>query len=268
MSVDAYEKIIKKVFSKFDDIIGVSKECLLDFFVYRYAEKYHIVNTVRKKNKIIIPIWLVDGIYNTPFKYETYEQTLIEYNNKALEVFDIMRKFPGRFFKTTCLSENPKSILMWSHYADQHKGFCIEYDFNKAIGTDFPLKHLLKVTYSDDMIAINLQTLIQGLRKKMDPNYMKDSAISQLSAETCLKAILTKNSAWEYEKEWRIVLDNFSNIKIEKIPYATKIILGINIEEKNKAALLKITKEKNPPIPVYQAYLLPDRYEIGYYPII
>ena len=50
--------------------------------------------------------------------------------------------------------------------------------------------------------------------------------------------------------------------------YATKIIMGINISEKNKAALLEIANAKNPPIPVYQAYLLPDKYEIDYYPVI
>lgn len=33
--------------------------------------------------------------------------------------------------RLTCFSEDWKSILMWSHYANCHKGFCIEYSMNK-----------------------------------------------------------------------------------------------------------------------------------------
>ncbi|WP_349393654.1 DUF2971 domain-containing protein, partial [Clostridium perfringens] len=30
-------------------------------------------------------------------------------------------------------SECKDNILMWSHYSNCHKGFCIEYDFSKLI---------------------------------------------------------------------------------------------------------------------------------------
>ena len=30
-----------------------------------------------------------------------------------------------------CLSEVPDNMLMWSHYADHHRGFCVEYDFGE-----------------------------------------------------------------------------------------------------------------------------------------
>ena len=110
--------------------------------------------------------------------------------------------------------------------------------------------------------------MIQVIRKKMDPKYVKDSNITLQTTETCFEAIITKNSVWQYEEEWRIILDNFSNIQIDKIPYATKIIMGMNINEKNRAELLRIAKEKTPSIPVYQAYLLPDKYEIDYYSVM
>ncbi len=136
-----------------------------------------------------------------------------------------------------------------------------------VIGTDFPLDRLAKVTYSDEMPMLDLRSMIQMVCKRIDPEYIKDPAITQLTTETCVEAILTKNSAWKYEEEWRIILDNFSSAQIGKIPFATKIILGMNIDEKNKEELLSIAHEKEPPIPVYQAFLLPDKYEIAYYPL-
>ena len=103
------------------------------------------------------------------------------------------------------------------------------------------------------------------MQEKVDPAFEKDPDIARLSVGTCFEAILTKNSVWAYEEEWRIVLDNFSGVQIGKLPYATRIIMGINIEEGNKRLLLQLAKEKC--IPVYQAFLLPDKYEIGYYPV-
>ena len=33
--------------------------------------------------------------------------------------------------RVVCLSETYDSMLMWSHYARNHTGYCIEYEFNK-----------------------------------------------------------------------------------------------------------------------------------------
>ena len=267
LTIEEYEAVVRDAISRMEDLFEFEKPKLIALLTENYAEKYRIVNSLREKTIVIVPIYLVDAINNTPFKRASYEETLINCNDVALEMFEVIRQLPGKLFKTTCLSENPKSILMWSHYASQHTGFCIEYDFNQATGTGFPLDRLAKVTYSDEMPMLDLRSMIQMVCKRIDQEYIKDPAITQLIGETCIEAILTKNSAWKYEAEWRIVLDNFSNVQIVKIPFATKIILGMNIDEKNKEELLRIAHEKEPPIPVYQAFLRPDKYEIGYYPL-
>ena len=45
-----------------------------------------------------------------------------------------------------CFTEDVKSILMWSHYANNHRGFCIEY---KLAQTDLS-KQIRKVIYSSE----------------------------------------------------------------------------------------------------------------------
>ncbi len=52
----------------------------------------------------------------------------------AQEFEDMATKLSAAFKSglfITCFSETNKSILMWSHYASNHTGFCIEYDFSK-----------------------------------------------------------------------------------------------------------------------------------------
>ena len=78
-------------------------------------------------------------------------------------------------FRVSCFSQKNDSILMWSHYANSHKGFCLEYDFKM-------LKELitlpLPVKYCNDL-----------------PNDIDDK----------LKLIFTKSKEWSYEEEWRLV---------------------------------------------------------------
>ncbi|USQ15405.1 hypothetical protein J2N86_14250 (plasmid) [Legionella lytica] len=43
-------------------------------------------------------------------------------------VNQLKEKFKNRFF-ITCLSEKKNHLLMLAHYADNHKGYFIEFDF-------------------------------------------------------------------------------------------------------------------------------------------
>lgn len=46
-----------------------------------------------------------------------------------------------------CFSLDPKSILMWSHYSDNHKGVCLKFDRLKDMECfrgSYPVDYLLK----------------------------------------------------------------------------------------------------------------------------
>lgn len=86
-----------------------------------------------------------------------------------------------------CVNTDPKNILMWSHYADQHRGLCIGYRFDYEKFTD--IAYIKKVDYpeSDDLDVLT----------ENDLDYT-DSAVNKL---------LTKKSMlWVYEDEWRFIL--------------------------------------------------------------
>lgn len=263
MPVDNYRLCIRDAIEKTSNISNEEKTYHLSRLISGYEEKYNIINNLRKQTSVLVPIILVDSIFNTPFKAKTYEETLVALNNVVKETFEIAKTLPEKFFLTNCLTENPNSILMWSHYADKHSGFCVEYDFNQADSsiTD----HLVKVKYSNKLVHLKKSSLIQMLHIKTTPNYIKKPKVTQLTHKTYAEAITTKNTVWKYEQEWRLIYKKSDENNIPNFPYATKIILGPNINETNKKLLIELSKKKD--IPVFQAYLLPDHYSIGFYPI-
>ena len=97
-------------------------------------------------------------------------------------------------FLTTCLSETPSSILMWSHYAMNHTGFCVEYDFNNLSAENhYILEHLEKVNYTDQLPSLPLASLIQVMRKKLDPTFKKDPKITEATTETPTEEATSRN---------------------------------------------------------------------------
>lgn len=55
----------------------------------------------------------------------------------------IHRGFGG--MRLCCFTKSKDNLLFWSHYADSHKGFCVEFD-----ATILPIKFAFKVSYQDE----------------------------------------------------------------------------------------------------------------------
>ncbi len=81
-----------------------------------------------------------------------------------------------------CLSEHNDSILMWTHYGNDHTGLCLGFEATPY--TEF-FGAAQKVLYSDELPHIEAFN--------MSPEDQVD------------KFFLTKYSGWSYEDEWRII---------------------------------------------------------------
>jgi len=88
-----------------------------------------------------------------------------------------------------CLSSKYDSPLMWSHYADQHRGVCVGYDVS-----ELPAVALHKVSYGESR-SISAKDIQAWL---VDGNELARRAI----AIACLR---TKAKEWRYENEWRLL---------------------------------------------------------------
>ena len=134
-------------------------------------------------------------------------------------------------FLVGCLCTNFKNRLMWSHYADSHKGFCIEYDFSQ-------MQELLPfpVFYSDERPLVPWKAALNNCPEN----------ISEATAALML-GLLTKDDAWSYENEWRILSAATEDADI-KMPPITCIYLGAEISESNRAKILKIARNLQIPL--------------------
>lgn len=143
-----------------------------------------------------------------------------------------------------CFSRNVNSILMWSHYASKHKGFCLEFHYNNSSEGINPLD----IIYSNDFIK---------------------AAFHKNSLDALFHLIYTKAKDWEYEKELRSIKINLLNDEARKIPYKKEelkaIYLGVNIDSAIKEKLLEIVEEVyDNKIEVYQGKLSSLSFEINW----
>lgn len=153
--------------------------------------------------------------------------------------------------RVVCLSEVYDSMLMWSHYAQNHKGYCIEYDFEKD---DMVYKHIHPVIYKKERYAITGKDMLGK------------------NTEWIYKATCTKSDVWSYEKEWRIVTANFNKVMPQKLEYPNgkyvlnfknnikSFYLGAKISSKLKNEIIQFGKKNG--ITVYQMMLSPTTYEL------
>ena len=104
------------------------------------------------------------------------------------------RDIVDTIWRVGSLAESPCNRLMWSHYADNHRGLCIEYDFSAfdpfSAGVFFA-----PVIYSPK-------------RPQVPEKLLNDVATDQLDRQDyrfLTSTLFTKDSVWQYESEWRIV---------------------------------------------------------------
>ncbi|WP_429220340.1 DUF2971 domain-containing protein [Aeromonas veronii] len=81
----------------------------------------------------------------------------------------------------SCFSEKVDSLLMWSHYSDHCKGFCLEFDTSTAL-----FDKIKKVRYEQAMPEIDIVPMLC------------DKDFDHVLELYCTKAI-----DWAYEHEWR-----------------------------------------------------------------
>ncbi|KHE93441.1 MAG: DUF2971 domain-containing protein [Candidatus Scalindua rubra] len=143
-----------------------------------------------------------------------------------------------------CLSSSNDNMLMWSHYADKHKGFCLSF---RMIGND--IFKVRRVDYEGKYTEIR----IEDFADKPD-RYIKD-------------VIFNKASDWEYEGEYRIVIDipdgddSKRNIKWEYFMVLDSIYIGYEMPEHHRDAIKKLFKSDSS-IKIIKMEQVPDQLQV------
>lgn len=157
----------------------------------------------------------------------------------------------------SCFSEKNDSILMWSHYTNNHEGFCLEYDFMD------PANRSVQPNIIEALSPIIYDHKILDMSDHLFDFYVENA---KLDKRLVSNAAVRKSKEWEYEQEWRVIQfpDNVEE-GFEMAFFKPKAIyLGARISDQNKENLMLLAEYKK--VNVYQMKLKDDEFKLVAHP--
>jgi hypothetical protein len=155
-----------------------------------------------------------------------------------------------KLWRMYCLTPHSDSILMWSHYSNQHTGICLEFDI-----AENALAGARKVTYSDDFQIITPELL------------GNHAALTEV-------VLLTKSQHWSYETEYRLLLRDrktdpaFSLTHQDEfltLPAGTLngVTVGARCNQATLDTIQTLISDHAPHVKIKRAVCAPNKYNIS-----
>ncbi len=151
-------------------------------------------------------------------------------------------------YRVYCLTTDALSTLMWSHYADNHQGICLEFGVKNVV-----VCAAQKVEYRD---------VYPALRLDATDEYQN------------LLPILTKSEVWKYEDEYRLIaqdeahavhadtLKTTNNFLRLPLGALKAIVLGCGAPQATVGMVTEIIGKHSPGMQVKRAVRTPNRYAL------
>lgn len=137
--------------------------------------------------------------------------------------------------KICSFSERLDSLPMWAHYANNHQGFCMEYDIHSF--PDEIRENIYPILYTNERERPENTKLIQHVMCDFE----------DANPDHLLLAMFVKSADLGYEKEWRYIPNNpaVQGGMTYKIGYPKAIYPGNKIREEDAQTNEKLYKNKN-----------------------
>ncbi|MHB1528005.1 MAG: DUF2971 domain-containing protein [Acidiferrobacteraceae bacterium] len=151
-------------------------------------------------------------------------------------------------------SKRNDHVLMWSHYANSHRGMCLEFDMEQWTRTERERQdcYLASVEYRMErpLLALSRQELA--------------------ATETLKRIAFTKHQDWGYEEEWRMVCSfrNRCNPYYLEFPVAalTGVIFGLKISDNDRCTMEQVIRDANYTLTISEAREDHDQFRVEIHP--
>ena len=198
-------------------------------------------------------------------------------NNDPKRVEYFYRKFRegllyfNEFYRVACLTSERNNELMWAHYADSHKGVCLQY----TIDTDSICDWTLYIESSNPAITDKYITpaRVMGTEVIYEKRpYIKFRGGKVSEYFNFISSRFYKNPAWAYEKEYRIIAwldgfrcpDRYTFCEINR-KILTGIIFGVELPSKYKRQIIDLINQAGySDVKFEEAYIDSNTFSIQY----
>ena len=211
-------------------------------------------------------IWMSDcSVLNDPYEglYAFVDERLNKEKNEFFEMLINKIKNERDVYIQSSFSYECDNILMWGHYANGCRGYCIEYTINSK-------QHLFPVQYVNKRPLLSSVTDSDEVRNNLNKikisfDKIKDEE-EHIAYMLYIQAI--KDSSWSYEKEVRLVEMGYAgngekcgNVDCEDYGLkVSKIIIGCHC--KYRKELIDIAKKLDVPVSIMEIPLDSNKYKL------
>jgi hypothetical protein len=143
-----------------------------------------------------------------------------------------------------CFTANDQSLLMWSHYADHHKGAILTFDSDNVpsiLDRAKPVRYITDFPQDDNLI----ETVTSHLKRAFDGESLIE------------RTLLTKSQEWSYEQEYRVIVPvtdrNEDGLVVVPPESLVSVVLGCRMSKTERAELAQAALKTFPNVLVRNA---------------
>lgn len=165
--------------------------------------------------------------------------------DKLQRIFEEINRLVTGFLKDDrmfCVSEKHDNLLMWAHYADEHKGAVIR--FRCIPESDIALCAAKPVLCRETMPRLEITEMLQNNQQ-------------QTARKIVDEILLTKSLDWAYEGEWRVIMNRKGDEQFEFREVLEQeidaIYLGLRMEAEDRNKIIEFVKGHRKHIKIFCA---------------
>jgi hypothetical protein len=193
-------------------------------------------NELKAAQKVVENILKKRSTLERPSRKKEAKRILreIKTSKGITEAFESLLGRAGVF----CLTGKRDNLLMWAHYADKHRGFCLEFEASPP-GSFF--SNAEPIQYEKDYPTVRMFTADKE-------DWGKES-------------FLTKFIEWKYEDEWRLTSRELGHLAFPP-ELLTGIILGCKITSKHTEMIRDWVSNRKQPIKIEKAVMNDKEFKV------
>ena len=186
---------------------------------------------------------LFDALDRAILQSDGVQKNALKQTRKGKRIFEQINS-DIREFGVCSFSLTAKNHVLWTHYADEHKGICLMYKIPNDFIID-PANEIIgfsAVVYSNNAITEFFKNFA----------FPKEIKVTDIGVEALKKLLTSKDKDWKYEREARLIRKKSGSLNIPN-QFLTQIIFGLRTSESDKSLVREIIESKYENVQFVQA---------------